>query len=153
MADACATSVGAVFGTSTTTTFVESASGVGAGGRTGLTSVVTGLMFLIAMFFSPIFTAIPGFATSPALVFVGFLMLSSIVKIDFNDYREAIPAYLAVVAMPLFYSISEGISIGIISYVIINTVCNCFMKEKKKVTVLMYILAVLFVLKYIFIPR
>lgn len=80
-------------------------------------------------------------------------MLSSIVKIDFNDYREAIPAYLAVVAMPLFYSISEGISIGIISYVIINTVCNCFMKEKKKVTVLMYILAVLFVLKYIFIPR
>ena len=153
MADACATSVGAVFGTSTTTTFVESASGVGAGGRTGLTSVVTGLMFLIAMFFSPVFTAIPGFATSPALVFVGFLMLSSIVKIDFNDYREAIPAYLAVVAMPLFYSISEGISIGIISYVIINTVCNCFMKEKKKVTVLMYILAVLFVLKYIFIPR
>ncbi|MQN01676.1 MAG: NCS2 family permease [Lachnospiraceae bacterium] len=153
LADACATSVGAVFGTSTTTTFVESAAGVGAGGRTGLTSLTTGLLFIVAMFFSPIFTAIPGFATSPALIFVGFLMLSAVLKIDFNDFREAIPAYLAIIAMPMFYSISEGISIGIISYVIINTICNTFMKEKKRVTILMYVLAVLFILKYILIPR
>lgn len=153
LADAVATSVGAVFGTSTTTTYVESSAGVGAGGRTGLTSIVTGALFLVAMFFAPIFTSIPGFATSPALIFVGFLMISSILKINFSDLREAIPAYLAIIAMPLFYSISEGISLGVISYVVINTVCNCFMKDKKKITPLMYVLAVLFVLKYIFIPR
>ena len=151
LADAVATTVGAVFGTSTTTTYVESSAGVGAGGRTGLTAVVTGLLFLVAIVFAPIFTAIPGFATAPALIFVGFLMLASATKIDFTDFREAVPAYLAIVFMPLCYSISEGIAIGIISYVFINTVCNFFMKYKKKVTVLMYILCVLFICKYIFL--
>ncbi len=115
LADAIATSAGAVLGTSTTTTFVESSAGVGAGARTGLASIVTGFLFLIAIFFAPIFTAIPGFATAPALIFVGFLMVSSIIKVDFNDLSEAIPAYLCMLAMPLAYSISEGIAIGVIS--------------------------------------
>ena len=149
MADAVATSVGALLGTSTTTTFVESSAGVGAGGRTGLTSVVTGFLFLAAIFFAPVFTAIPGFATAPALIFVGFLMLSSILRIDFTDYREAIPAYFTIAFMPLVYSIAEGIAIGVISYVCINTVCNLICKEKKRITPLMYILAVLFILKYV----
>ncbi len=147
LADAIATSVGAVFGTSTTTTFVESSAGVGAGARTGLASVVTGLLFLIAIFFAPIFTAVPGFATAPALIFVGFLMLSSVVQISFDDVAEAIPAYLCLLAMPLMYSISEGIAIGVISYVVINLFCG----KAKKITPLMYVLAVLFVCKYIFL--
>ena len=147
LADAIATSVGAVFGTSTTTTFVESSAGVGAGARTGLASIVTGLLFLVAIFFAPIFTAVPGFATAPALIFVGFLMLSAIVKVDFEDAAEAVPAYLCVIAMPLMYSISEGIAIGVISYVIINLCCG----KAKKITPLMYVLAVLFVCKYIFL--
>lgn len=147
LADAVATSAGAVLGTSTTTTFVESSAGVGSGARTGLASVVTGFLFLLAILFAPIFTAIPGFATAPALIFVGFLMLSAIVKIDFEDYTEAIPAYLCVIAMPLMYSIAEGIAIGVISYVIINLVCG----KAKKITPLMYILAVLFICKYIFL--
>ncbi len=147
LADAVATSAGAVFGTSTTTTFVESSAGVGAGARTGLASVVTGGMFLVAIFFAPIFTAIPGFATAPALVFVGFLMLSAIVKIDFNDLTEAVPAYLCLIAMPLMYSIAEGIAIGVISYVLINLICG----KAKKITPLMYVLAVLFICKYIFL--
>lgn len=147
LADAIATSAGAVLGTSTTTTFVESSAGVGAGARTGFASVVTGFMFLIAIFFAPIFTAIPGFATAPALIFVGFLMVSAIVKIDFNDVTEAAPAYLCLIAMPLMYSIAEGIAIGVISYVIINLICG----KAKKITPLMYILAVLFVCKYIFL--
>ena len=147
LADAIATSVGAVFGTSTTTTFVESSAGVGAGARTGLASVVTGLLFLIAIFFAPIFTAVPGFATAPALIFVGFLMLSSVVQISFDDVAEAIPAYLCLLAMPLMYSISEGIAIGVISYVVINLFC----RKAKKITPLMYVLAVLFVCKYIFL--
>ncbi len=147
LADAIATSVGAVFGTSTTTTYVESSAGVAAGGRTGLSSVVTGLLFLLAIFFAPIFTAIPGFATAPALIFVGFLMVSSIISIDFEDLTEAVPAYLAMLAMPLMYSISEGIALGVISYVIINVCCG----KAKKVKPLMYILAVLFVCKYIFL--
>ena len=151
LADAVATTAGAILGTSTTTTYVESSAGVGAGGRTGLTSVVTGLLFLVAILFAPIFTAIPGFATAPALIFVGFLMISSIVKIDFADYRESIPAYLAIITMPLCYSISEGIAFGVISYVIINTICNIFMSDKKKVTPLMYVLAILFICKYIFL--
>ena len=133
LADAIATTAGAVFGTSTTTTFVESSAGVGAGARTGLASVVTGLLFLVAILFAPIFTAIPGFATAPALIFVGFLMVSSVVKIDFDDLAEAIPAYLCM--------------IGVISYVIIHVCCG----KAKKVTPLMYILAVLFVCKYIFL--
>ena len=104
MADAIATSAGAVLGTSTTTTFVESSAGVGAGARTGLASIVTGLLFLLAIFFAPIFTAIPGFATAPALIFVGFLMVSAIVKVDFEDLTDAVPAYLCLIAMPLMYS-------------------------------------------------
>ena len=147
MADAVATSAGAILGTSTTTTFVESSAGVAAGARTGLASVVTGFLFLISIFFSPIFCAIPGFATAPALVFVGFLMISAIVDVDFNDLAEAIPAYLCLLCMPLMYSISEGIAIGVISYVIINVICG----KAKKITPLMYILAILFVCKYIFL--
>lgn len=147
LADAIATSAGAVLGTSTTTTFVESSAGVGAGARTGLSSVVTGFLFLISILFAPIFTAIPGFATAPALIFVGFLMISAIVKIDFEDLTEAIPAYLCLIAMPLMYSIAEGIAIGVISYVIINLICG----KAKKITPLMYILVVLFVCKYIFL--
>ncbi len=147
LADAVATSVGAIFGTSTTTTFVESSAGVGAGARTGLSSVVTGFLFLLAIFFAPIFTAIPGFATAPALIFVGFLMVSAILNIDFNDLTEAIPAYLCILAMPLMYSISEGIAIGVISYVVINVICG----KAKKITPLMYVLAVIFVCKYIFL--
>lgn len=147
LADAIATSAGAVLGTSTTTTFVESSAGVGAGARTGLASIVTGFLFLIAIFFAPIFTAIPGFATAPALIFVGFLMVSSIIKVDFNDLSEAIPAYLCMLAMPLAYSISEGIAIGVISYVAISVCCG----KAKKVTPLMYVLALLFICKYIFL--
>lgn len=147
LADAIATSAGAVLGTSTTTTFVESSAGVGAGARTGLASMVTGFLFLIAIFFAPIFTAIPGFATAPALIFVGFLMVSSIIKVDFDELSEAIPAYLCMLAMPLAYSISEGIAIGVISYVAVNVCCG----KSKKVTLLMYVLAVLFICKYIFL--
>ena len=147
LADAIATSAGAVLGTSTTTTFVESSSGVAEGGRTGLVSVVTGFLFLLAIFFAPIFTAIPGFATAPALLFVGFLMITAVTQIDFDDLTEAVPAYLCLLAMPLLYSISEGIAVGVISYVIINAVCG----KAKKITPLMYILAILFVCKYIFL--
>lgn len=147
LADAIATFVGAIFGTSTTTTYVESSAGVGAGARTGLASVVTGFLFLLAIFFAPIFTAIPGFATAPALIFVGFLMVTAVTEIDFNDLTEAVPAYLCLLAMPLMYSISEGIAIGVISYVIVN-VCS---GKAKKVTPLMYILTVLFICKYIFL--
>ena len=148
LADAIGTSSGAVLGTSTVTTFVESASGVAAGGRTGLTALVTGVLFLLSMLFAPIFTTIPSFATAPALIMVGFLMFSSVTEISFKDdnLTEAIPAYIAIIAMPLFYSISEGISLGIISYVILNLCTG----KAKKITPLMYVLAVLFILKYIF---
>lgn len=147
LADAIATSAGAVLGTSTTTTFVESSAGVSEGGRTGLASVVTGLLFLLSIFLAPVFTTIPGFATAPALLFVGFLMIKAVVKIDFEDLTESVPAYLCLLAMPLMYSISEGIAVGVISYVVINLVCG----KAKKITPLMYILAVLFVCKYIFL--
>lgn len=147
LADAIATSAGAIIGTSTTTTYVESSAGVAAGGRTGLSSVVTGLLFLVSIFFAPIFTAIPGFATAPALIFVGFLMVSSVIKVDFNDLTEAIPAYLCMLAMPLMYSIAEGIAMGVVSYVVINLLCG----KAKKITPLMYVLAVLFICKYIFL--
>lgn len=149
MADAVGTSVGALFGTSTTTTFVESAAGVAEGGRTGLTAVVAAVLFGLSLFLSPIFLAIPSFATAPALVVVGFLMITSITKIDFTDFTEAIPCYIAIIAMPFMYSISEGIAMGVISYVVINVVTGK-MKEKK-ISALMYVLAVLFVLKYILI--
>ena len=149
LADAVGTSVGAALGTSTTTTFVESASGVSEGGRTGLTSLVAALLFGLSLFLSPIFLAIPSFATAPALVIVGFLMLTSIVKIDFNDYTETLPAFICIIAMPFMYSISEGIAFGVISYVVINLVTG--KAKEKKISVLMYILAVLFVLKYVLI--
>lgn len=147
LADAIATTAGAVLGTSTTTTFVESSAGVAEGGRTGLSSVVTGLLFLLAVFLSPIFITIPSFATAPALLFVGFLMISAVTAIDFKDFTEAVPAYLALIAMPLTYSISEGIAAGVISYVVINLISG----KAKKITPLMYVLAVLFICKFIFL--
>ena len=149
MSDAIGTSLGAVFGTSTTTTFVESAAGVSEGGRTGLTGVVAAILFGVAMFLSPIFLAIPSFATAPALIVVGFLMITSITKIDFDDFTEAIPAYICIIAMPFMYSISEGIAMGVISYVVINLATG--KAKDKKISTLMYILAVLFVLKYVLI--
>ena len=149
MADAVATTVGAVIGTSTTTTFVESASGVSEGGRTGLTSVTTAILFGLSLFLSPIFLAIPSFATAPALVIVGLYMLTNVTNIDFNDMSEAIPCYVCIIAMPFFYSISEGISMGVITYVVLNLITG--KAKEKKVSALMYVLAVLFVLKYVFL--
>ncbi|MEG7529790.1 MAG: NCS2 family permease [Hungatella sp.] len=149
LSDAIGTSVGAMFGTSTTTTFVESAAGVAEGGRTGLTAVTAALLFGLSLFLAPIFLAIPAFATAPALIIVGFLMLTSITKIDFVDFTETIPAYICMIAMPFMYSISEGISMGIISYVVINLVTG--KAKEKKISGLMYVLAVLFVLKYVLI--
>ena len=149
LSDAIGTSLGAVFGTSTTTTFVESASGVAEGGRTGLTSVVAAIFFGLSLFLSPIFLAIPSFATAPALIIVGFLMISSMLKIDFTDFTEAIPSYIAIIAMPFMYSISEGIAMGVISYVVINVATG--RAKEKKISHLMYVLAVLFVLKYVLI--
>ena len=149
MSDAIGTSLGAVFGTSTTTTFVESAAGVSEGGRTGLTGVVAAILFGVALFLSPIFLAIPSFATAPALIVVGFLMITSITKIDFDDFTEAIPAYICIIAMPFMYSISEGIAMGVISYVVINLATGKV--KDKKISTLMYVLAVLFVLKYVLI--
>lgn len=149
LSDAVGTTVGAVCGTSTVTTFVESASGVAEGGRTGLTSIVAGILFALSLLLSPIFLAIPSFATAPALIVVGYLMLTSVTKIDFSDMTEAIPCFIAIIAMPFMYSISEGISMGVISYVFINLITG--KAKEKKISVLMYVLAILFVLKYIFI--
>lgn len=149
LADAVATMAGAVLGTTTTTTFVESASGVSEGGRTGLTAVTTAILFGLALFLSPIFLAIPSFATAPALVVVGFYMLTNVVNIDFKDIAEALPCYICIGAMPFFYSISEGISMGVISYVALNLLTGKY--KEKKISILMYVLAVLFVLKYIFL--
>lgn len=145
LADAIATTFGAVLGTSTTTTYIESASGVTEGGRTGLTALTTAILFGLALFFSPIFLAIPSFATAPALIVVGFYMVTNIVNIDFADAFEAIPAYICMIAMPFFSSISEGISMGVISYTVLHLVNR---KENKKISILMYILSVLFILKY-----
>ena len=149
LSDAIATSAGAVLGTSTTTTFVESAAGVAVGGRTGLTAMVTAVLFLLATLFSPLFTSIPSFATAPALIFVGFLMFEGVADLNFSNENlaEVIPAYLCILAMPMFYSISEGICMGVISYVVIHVLTG----KAKKVAPLMYILAVLFVLKYVFL--
>ena len=149
LSPAVGTTVGAMCGTSTVTTFVESASGVAEGGRTGLTSLVAAVLFGLSLLLSPIFLAIPSFATAPALIVVGYLMLTSVTKIDFNDMTEAIPCFIAIIAMPFMYSISEGISMGVISYVIINVITG--KAKEKKISLLMYILAVLFVLKYIFL--
>ena len=149
LSDAVGTTVGAMCGTSTVTTFVESASGVAEGGRTGLTSIVAGILFALSLLLSPIFLAIPSFATAPALIVVGYLMLTSVTKSDFSDMTEAIPCFIAIIAMPFMYSISEGISMGVISYVVINLITG--KAKEKKISALMYVLAVLFVLKYIFI--
>lgn len=147
LADAVATTAGAVLGTSTTTTFVESASGVSEGGRTGLTAFTTAILFGLSLFLSPIFLAIPSFATAPALVIVGFYMLGSVVKIDFEDMGEGIPCFICIIAMPFFYSISEGIAMGVITYVILNLVTG--KAKEKKLNLLMYVLTILFILKYI----
>lgn len=145
MADAVATVAGAMFGTSTTTTYIESASGVSEGGRTGLTSFTIAVCFAIALLFSPLFLAIPGAATGPVLFIVGVMMAAPVKEIDWEDYSEAIPAFVTMLLMPLAYSISDGIMLGMISYVVINALAGKF----KKVSVTMWILAVLFVLRYI----
>ena len=149
MADAVATSVGAVLGTSTTTTYVESASGVTEGGRTGLTAATTAVLFLLASIFSPLFLTIPSFATAPALIVVGFYMMGAVVKIDFDDMTDAIPAFLTILIMPLAYSISEGIAIGVISWTLINVLTG--KAKEKKISPLMYVLTGLFIVKYIFL--
>ena len=149
LADAVATSVGAVLGTSTTTTYVESSSGVTVGGRTGLTATTTAVLFLLASIFSPLFLTIPSFATAPALIVVGFYMMGAVAKINFDDMTDAIPAFLTILVMPLAYSISEGIAIGIISWTLINVLTG--KAKEKKITPLMYVLTVLFILKYIFL--
>lgn len=144
MADAIATTAGACLGTSTVTTYVESASGVGEGGRTGLTSFVTAICFLLALFFSPLFLSIPGAATAPVLILVGLMMITPIKDIDLNDYSEAVPAFLCIIFMPLAYSISDGIVLGMLSYVLINLLTG----KRQKLTTPMYVLAILFILKY-----
>ena len=149
MADAVATTAGAVMGTSTTTTFVESASGVTEGGRTGLTSMTTAILFLLSLLLSPVFLAIPSFATAPALIIVGFYMIGSVSEIDFKDPAEGIPAFLCIIAMPFFYSISEGISMGVISYVVLNLMSG--KAKEKKISPVMYVLAVMFLVKYVLI--
>ena len=147
LADSIATVAGACFGTSTTTTYVESASGVGVGGRTGLTAFSVVICFVLALFFSPIFLAIPGAATAPALIIVGVMMMPSIKTIHWEDYSKAIPAFVTIIMMPLAYSISDGILLGVISYVI----CHAISGQFKKISVTMWVLAVLFICKYIFI--
>ena len=145
MADAIGTTAGAMLGTSTVTTFVESASGVSEGGRTGLTSLTTAVLFLLSLLLSPVFLAIPSFATAPALIVVGFYMVGAVSDIDFKDPGQGIPAFICIAAMPFFYSISEGISMGVISYVAVNAVTG----RAKKISPMMYVLALLFILKYI----
>ena len=147
MADAIATTAGACLGTSTTTTYVESAAGVAQGGRTGLTAFVIACCFAVALFFSPLFLSIPSAATAAVLIIVGLFMLEPIKNIPLNDYAEAIPAFVCLILMPLAYSISDGILIGMIAYVVLNVLCGNF----KRITPTMYILAVMFILKYIFI--
>ncbi len=151
LVDSIGTTFGALMGTSTVTTYVESSAGVAEGGRTGLASVVTGILFLIAMFFSPLFIAIPGCATAPALIIVGFFMIENVVKVDFTDFTEGVPAFLTIALMPLTYSIGDGLTIGILSYAILNLVNNLFSKEdnKKKMSPIIYILAILFIIKLI----
>ena len=149
LADAVATSVGAVLGTSTTTTYVESSSGVTVGGRTGLTATTTAVLFLLASIFSPLVLTSPSFANAPALIVGGFYMMGAVAKINFDDMTDAIPAFLTILVMPLAYSISEGIAIGIISWTLINVLTG--KAKEKNITPLMYVLTVLFILKYIFL--
>lgn len=147
MADAVATMAGACLGASTTTTYVESAAGVAQGGRSGLTAFSTAMCFVVAMFFAPLFLSIPAAATTPVLVIVGLFMLTPVKDIDLDDYAESIPAFITIVMMPLTYSISDGILCGIISYVLINMLCMNW----KKLNPTLYVLAALFIMKYIFI--
>ena len=144
LADACGTSLGACLGTSTISTYVESSAGIVEGGRTGLTAVTTAIFFLVALFFSPLFLAVPGFATAPALVIVGFLMMQQVAKIPWSDITEAIPSFICIAVMPFAYSIAEGIAFGVISYTLLHVAAGKF----RNVTWLMYILTVLFILKY-----
>lgn len=144
MVDAIGTTVGAMMGTSTVTTFVESATGVNEGGRSGLTSFITAICFLLALFLAPFFMSVPAAATAPVLILVGLMMMSSVIKINFNDFSEAIPAFVCIILMPLTYSISEGIILGYLSYVIINLLCG----NHKKINVGMYILSAFFLLKF-----
>ena len=147
MADAIGTIAGACLGTSTTTTYVESSAGVGAGGRTGLTAFAAAACFALALFFSPVFLAIPGAATAPSLIIVGMMMMQPVTRIDWTNYRESIPAFLTVILMPLAYSISDGILIGVISYVVLYALSG----KAKQITPTMWVLAILFILRYIFI--
>ena len=154
LVDAVATTVGAALGVSTVTTYVESSTGVAAGGRTGYTAIVTGILFFFAMFFSPIFIAIPGCATAPALIYVGYLMIGAVKNIDFDNITEGVPAFLTISGMVLTYSIGDGLTIGILSYVIINVVYNLFFakkEEKTKVSIVMIVLAILFLIKIFFL--
>lgn len=153
LVDAIGTTLGSLLGVSTVTTYVESSTGVAAGGRTGFTAITTGILFLIAMFFSPIFIAIPGCATAPALIYVGYLMLGAVKEIEFDNITEGVPAFLTIAAMPLTYSIGDGLTLGILSYVIINFLYNIFAQKEKKVKIsaIMYVLAVIFVFKLIFL--
>jgi AGZA family xanthine/uracil permease-like MFS transporter len=146
MADSIATTAGAMLGTSTTTTYVESAAGIAQGGRSGLTAFAVAVCFAIALFFSPLFLSIPSAATAPALIIVGLMMLEPVVKIPFTNFSEAIPAFICIIAMPLTYSISNGIMLGMITFVVLHVLCGDF----KKITPAMYILALLFVLKFVF---
>ena len=147
LADALATTVGSLIGTSTVTSYVESAAGIGEGGRTGLTAITTGLMFLLALFFAPIFTAIPTQATAPVLILVGVMMASSLSKIDFDDFTNAIPAFLTFAMMPLAYSIADGIIFGIISF----TILKLATKKREEVNIYLIVLLIIFVLKFIFL--
>jgi AGZA family xanthine/uracil permease-like MFS transporter len=143
-ADSVGTFFGAIFGTSTVTTYVESASGVAEGGRTGLTSLSTAALFLVALFFAPVFTMVPAAATAPALILVGFFMMSPILNIDFDNYTESIPAFITIIVMPLTYSIAEGIVFGMLSYVLLKLLTG----KTKDISIVMVVLAVLFVLKF-----
>ncbi|EJT5938377.1 NCS2 family permease [Clostridium perfringens] len=150
MTDAIATTAGALLGTSTVTVYVESATGVEEGGRTGLTAITIGALFFVAMFFSPIFVSVPACATAPALIYVGYLMLTSVLKIDFGDITDAVPAFLIIALMPLTYSIGDGLTIGVLTYVILNILHNIFAKnkeDKKELSMVMIVLAIIFVIK------
>jgi AGZA family xanthine/uracil permease-like MFS transporter len=153
LVDAIGTTFGSLVGVSTVTTYVESAAGVSEGGRTGLTAVTTGVLFLLAMFLSPIFISIPSCATAPCLIWIGFMMLESVMKIDFTDFTQGFPAFITIAAMPLCYSIGDGLTLGILSYTLINLLNNIFGKNesKKPISVVMYILSIIFILKLIFI--
>ena len=145
MVDSISTTVGSMMGTSTVAVYVESAAGINEGGRSGLTSAVTGICFLVALFFSPLFLSIPAAATTPVLVLVGLMMMSSVLKVNFTDYAEAIPAFICILFMPLSYSISDGIVLGHLSYIFINLMTGNY----KKMSLGMYILALFFLVKFI----